>query len=109
MKGFRLYLLRFLSRKFIKFITEEDVLRLVNKDLYIGNSKMTEGERGALKAEAHSLLEGALWQYAKRNVEYLATMKMGKLANNRDDIFLGNAMFLVLNTFEEFLTKISKL
>ena len=50
-----------------------------------------------------------LWKFMKRNVEYLATMKMGRQAKNTEDIIFGNAMFHNLFIIEEFLNKIEKL
>lgn len=105
----RLFIIRFLSKKILRFTTEEDVLRIVNRGLYVGESKLNDEEIGVLKEEAIALRDSMLWRFVKRNIQYLATMKLGKNARNRDDIFYGNAMFHNLSVIEEFLDKISKL
>lgn len=105
----RLFVIRFLSKHILRFITEEDVLRVIKRSLVIGQSKLNDEEIGLLKEEAKAVLDSILWRYTKRNVEYIATQKMGKLARNRDDIFMGQAMFFNLEIIEEFFRKISNL
>lgn len=109
MKRIKLFLIRFIARKHIAFITEQDVLRIVNRNLYLGDSKLSDEEIGILKEESGALLNSMLWKFMKRNVEYLATVKMGKQARNTEDIIFGNAMFHNLFIIEEFLNKIEKL
>ena len=52
MKKIKLFLIRFIARKHIKFITEQDVLRIVNRNLYLGDNKLSDEEIGILKEES---------------------------------------------------------
>ncbi len=109
MNHIRLWIIRFLSKKVLRFYTEDDVLTVINRAVFIGDSKLTDEEIGMLKEEAAILQKSMLWRFAKRNIGYLATLKMGKDARNRDDIFIGNAMYANLDIIEKFIQRIKSL
>lgn len=105
----RLYLIRFLTKRLLKFVTAEDVLRIVGKDLYLGKSKLSDEEVGILKDEAQTLSQSLLWEYLRRNLRYLATMKMGEQAKSTEDIIFAQAMFHNLNVEELFIDRLKNL
>ena len=65
MKKIKLFLIRFIARKHIKFITEQDVLRIVNRNLYLGDNKLSDEEIGILKEESGSFKFNAMEIYEK--------------------------------------------
>lgn len=109
MKKLRLFIIRKLAEKFLNIVTTQDVLRIIGRGLTLGDSRLSDEECGILKEEASAFTDSMLWKYAKRNVEYLASEKMGRNAKSQDDILVGNAMFYNLSIIEEFVNKLRKL
>jgi hypothetical protein len=108
MKRLKLFVIRLLAKHLVKVITEEDVLRQVKGSLYAGNVQLSEDEEGEIRDQARTLLKSPLWHFMRRQLEYLATMKMGKQATDTTDIIVANTMFYNIEVQEEFLNKLSK-
>lgn len=104
----RLFVIRLLTKHLVKVITEDDVLRIVGGNLYLGKVKFSENETAEIREQAKLLLESPLWHFMKRQTQYLATMKMSRQASDTTDIALGNLWFHHLDVQELFLQKLSK-
>jgi hypothetical protein len=85
----------------------EDVIRAVQGRLYVGDSPLSDAEEADLRGQARMFLESPLWEFMKRNIEYHATMSMGKNAKTPEDVQYSSALFHNLRTFEEFLNKLA--
>jgi hypothetical protein len=85
----------------------EDVIRSVQGRLYIGDSPLSEAEQEDLRGQARMFLESPLWEFMKRNIEYHATMSMGKTAKSDEDVKYSSALFANMRTIEEFLQKLA--
>jgi hypothetical protein len=109
MKALRLFVIRFLAQKTLNIVTIEDVLRVVGRGLALGESRLTDEEAGILKEESSALLNSILWKYIKRNIEYVASQKLGREAKSKEDIIAGNMMFYNLQIIEEFISRLKKL
>lgn len=97
-----------MTKKLLKIVLEEDVLRIIGRGAYLGESKLSDAEIGMLKDEADALSKSILWKYMRRNLQYLATLKLGKQAKNTEDIIAGNMMFHNLEIQELFIERIIK-
>ena len=106
MKKIKYLVIKFLARRLITIITEEDVLRIVGKDFYLGKNKLSQEETDALKADAKMFLASPLWRFMKLNWKFLATKKIAEHAKNHDDVAIGGVMFTILEVFDGFLTKV---
>lgn len=107
--GVRLFTIRLLTKHLVRFMTAEDVLRVVHRSIYFGESKLSDEEIGLLKEEAQAFKDSMLWKYMRRNIQYLANEKMTKTARNTDDIEYGLSMFYNLDIIEKFIDKFRSL
>lgn len=109
MKRIKLYILRLLTRKLLKVVTEDDILRITTRGHYIGRRKLTEEEFGILVQDAKDLRESVLWELMKKDIEWVATLRLGRKATTIDDIIYGNSMFYNLEMIEKYLDNLSTL
>lgn len=106
MKKLKHFVIRLLARKLLTIITEEDVLRIIGKDFYLGKHKLPRDETDALRGDAKAFIDSPLWRFMKLNWKFLATKKMAEHAKSNDDVAIGGVMFMILEVFEGFLTKV---
>ena len=101
------YLLTRLTKRLLRIVTEEDILRISGKDFLVGERKLTPEEIAALKEEARTLKDSFLWRMMTREIEYLAFLKMSYRAARPEDIIHGNAMFYSLDMLRKYLKNLS--
>ena len=105
------YLITYLTRNLLRAISEEDILTISSEGFLYHKRKLMPDEVSALKAEAKILKDSFLWKLMKREVEYMAYMRMtahAKMTDGINDIIFGKALFYSTDLMRKFLDNMSK-
>lgn len=105
----RLFITRLVTKKLLRFITAEDVLRVVNREVYFGESKLSDEEIGLLREEANAFKDSMLWKFMRRNLDYLANQKLANQATSLADVQYGHSMFHIISVIDTFINKLRTL
>lgn len=108
LKKLRHKLVTYLTRNYLKAITEEDIIQVSSNGWLLKRRKLSSDEIIALKEEAAFIQKSILWRLMKKDVAFLASQQMFDKATSHEDILFGKAMLYNLNLLDEYLLNIIK-
>jgi hypothetical protein len=109
MRKLKLFILNLIIRKLFKGLTENDVFKIINGELYTNNEKVHESVRDKIKDEAGQILLNPAWKMINDKISYEVEHKLVTQAITTDDLFSSKAMIYNLNLINEYLKKLNNL
>ena len=108
MKKLKRYILKLAVRNLLNAVTIDDLLRIEQSKLFIGDRQLTDPEVAALQNEARVFKRSLLWKLMNYNLYWIANFKMIRGADSEIDMQFGRAMTHTIGTLEAFIDKLSK-
>lgn len=110
---FKLKILKYLASYFLNAVFIEELLRVEKQNsrtrIFIGKRELTNDEILKLKSEGQIFENSLIWNLIRNNIYWIANIKMQKGANKEEDMYMGRAMTLTIDTLEEFIDKLKAL
>lgn len=99
--------INYLAKHLIKAVSEDDILRITSTGYMAGKRKLERDEINLLREEANAWRESLIWDYMKKEVEWIAFVR-GRKATSEKDTYASNAMYYNLDLMQKFLDNLSK-
>ena len=85
-------LINVLAKRLFNSITEEDILRVHNGQMFFRGAPLKEDVQDAIRGQSDRFARGILWKYIKRDLQYLANVRMFRVSTNEYDMLAGKLM-----------------
>jgi hemerythrin superfamily protein len=102
-------LLNYILKDLFCALTDEDVLKVVGKDIYLGEEKLDKKTIDLYRDEAIKMLNSPLYKHLSNKMKNEANKVMFEKSKTEEDMIFGKAMLHSLVLYEGFLKIISKL
>lgn len=99
----KIVFINYLTKKLLKTVSEDDILRITSKGFLYKKRKLGSDEVATLKEEAKVLSDSILWKLMIKEVEFMAFITMTEKATKPDDIIFGKAVFYATHLMKKFL------
>ena len=90
-------------------MTQDDVFKIINSDMYIKGELVENDAKLKIKEEANRIFYGDVWDLVNKKLNYEAEKLMFNKSVSTDDLFVSKAMIYDLNLINEYLKQLSQL
>jgi hypothetical protein len=102
-------LINYILKDLFCSLTDDDVLKIVGKDIYLGEDKLDTKIVDLYRSEAIKMLNSPLYKHLNNKMKNEANKIMFEKSKTEEDMIFGKAMLHSLSLQEGFLKIISKL
>jgi len=109
-KFFQKLLINFIVKNLFNGITEDDILRIVSREVvFYKGKKLPQEDVERIKNEAERFIKSPLWRYLHDEVRYQANLRMFNKSQTVDDILAGKMALWVLEVIRKKLNVLRQL
>lgn len=101
--------IRFLVKNLFNTISQENVLEINEKGVFIRGEKLDQETIDGLKEDAEKFHNSSLWKLLSNEVKYACNVRMYERGRTDDDILAGKCSLYTLEVIEKTIEDITKL
>lgn len=84
-------------------ITEKDILQVKANKMSVGEKILSEEETKYIREESDGIVNGNVWKYLKRDLQYIANRKMYYESVKNEDLTAGKLVLFIVQSIENRL------
>lgn len=100
--------LNWVVKGMFKGVLEEEVIKVVGSDLYIGGEKILGEKKSTIVREAQRIKNSHTWNLLKTRMIYQSNLTQFNKSKDVYDLFFGKAILYNIEMIDKILTKLSK-
>lgn len=109
MNKIKLKLFNYLMKNLFNTVTEDQILKIYNNKVTIGNVELSEKDVRGLKSEAITIQSLPLWQYLTGSMKYIANKRMYNDSKSIEDLIAGKMILFTLEVMEKKIDNIKNI